>query len=93
MAKILNGLPGAVILGTIPERVEAVRFALDAYRSGIGAARLVRLMHEKGMVLSDWGIAAQQVYRLVRLPALRGQADLHRWRGLHVGGLLPSAIV
>ncbi|HCR1590211.1 recombinase family protein [Pseudomonas aeruginosa] len=56
----------------IPERVEAVRFALDAYRSGIGAARLVRLMHEKGMVLSDWGIAAQQVYRLVRLPALRG---------------------
>ncbi|MDF5957773.1 recombinase family protein [Pseudomonas aeruginosa] len=32
----------------IPERVEAVRFALDAYRSGIGAARLVRLMHERG---------------------------------------------
>ncbi|MGA4815505.1 recombinase family protein [Pseudomonas aeruginosa] len=73
VARIRSGWPGTVILGRfIPERVEAVRFALDAYRSGIGAARLVRLMHEKGMVLSDWGIAAQQVYRLVRLPALRG---------------------
>lgn len=56
----------------IPERVEAVRYAVAAYRSGVGATRLVRDMNERGMNLSDWGIAGQQVYRLVRLPALRG---------------------
>lgn len=56
----------------IPERVEAVRYALASYRSGVGATRLVRDMNERGLNLGDWGITGQQVYRLVRLPALRG---------------------
>ncbi|MFD1691588.1 hypothetical protein ACFSHR_08615 [Azotobacter chroococcum] len=58
----------------IPERVEAVRAALDLYRSGLGAGRAAKLMHAQGHMLSDWGIAGQQIYRLVRLPALRGRS-------------------
>lgn len=56
----------------IPERVEAVRLALDLYRQGLGAGRAAKVMHEKGYALTDWGIAGQQIYRLIKLPALRG---------------------
>lgn len=56
----------------IPERVVAVRRALELYREGLGAVRAYRVMLEEGHVLSDWGISGQQVYRLVQLPALRG---------------------
>jgi len=56
----------------IPERVEAVRYAVAAYMSGMGATRLVQEMNERGLNLTDWGITGQQIYRLVRLPALRG---------------------
>lgn len=56
----------------IPERVEAVRYALELYKQGEGATRAVRKLAERGHVLSDWGIAGQQIYRLVKLPALRG---------------------
>lgn len=56
----------------IPERVEAVRYALSLYRQGMGAVRAYRLMRDQGYVLSDWGISGQQIYRLVQLPALKG---------------------
>lgn len=56
----------------IPERVEAVRYAIELYKQGDGATRAVRKLAERGLVLSDWGIAGQQIYRLVKLPALRG---------------------
>ncbi|ASL27382.1 recombinase family protein [Azotobacter chroococcum] len=56
----------------IPERVEAVRAALDLYRCGLGAGRAAKRMFADGHMLSDWGISGQQIYRLVRLPALRG---------------------
>lgn len=56
----------------IPERVEAVRYALRLYRQGMGATRAYRLMRDEGYVLSDWGISGQQIYRLVQLPALKG---------------------
>ena len=56
----------------IPERVEAVRYAIELYKAGEGATRAVRKLAERGYVLSDWGIAGQQIYRLVKLPALRG---------------------
>lgn len=56
----------------IPERVEAVRLALELYRQGLGAGRAAKIMHEQGYELTDWGIAGQQIYRLIRLPALRG---------------------
>src|SRR5690606_36186407 len=56
----------------IPERVEAVRYALELYRQGDGATRAVRKMAERGLALSDRGVAGHQIYRLVKLPALRG---------------------
>lgn len=56
----------------IPERVVAVRRALELYRQGLGAVRAYRVMLDEGHVLSDWGISGQQIYRLVQLPALRG---------------------
>lgn len=56
----------------VPERVEAVRYALELYRQGDGATRAVRKMAERGYALSDRGVAGHQIYRLVKLPALRG---------------------
>lgn len=56
----------------VPERVAAVRRALELYKQGLGAGRASKLMHEEGYALTDWGIAGQQIYRLIKLPALRG---------------------
>lgn len=56
----------------IPERVEAVHYALELYKSGEGATRAARKMAEKNMRLGDYPMAGQQLYRLIRLPALRG---------------------
>ncbi len=56
----------------IPERVDAVRYALELYKQGVGATRAVRKLAEKGYALTEWGLAGQQLYRLVKLPALRG---------------------
>jgi hypothetical protein len=60
----------------IPERVAAVRRALELYRSGIGAGRAAKLMHDEGHMYSDWGITGQQIYRLVKLQPLRGAKKL-----------------
>ncbi len=56
----------------IPERVEAVRYAIELYKQGNGATRAARKMAESGMALTDRPMAGQQLYRLVKLPALRG---------------------
>lgn len=56
----------------IPERVTAVRRALELYQQGQGAGRASKRMFEEGHMLTDWGITGQQIYRLVKLPALRG---------------------
>lgn len=56
----------------IPERVEAVRYAIELYKSGVGATRAAREMAEKDFRLGDNPMAGQQLYRLIRLPALRG---------------------
>ncbi|VVP08042.1 hypothetical protein PS870_03164 [Pseudomonas fluorescens] len=60
----------------IPERVEIVRFALAKYREGLGADRTHRLMAERGYNLSAMGGNVQQLYRLVKLPALKGMKRL-----------------
>lgn len=56
----------------IPERVEAVHYALELYKSGEGSTRAARNMAARGMQLGDYPLAGQQIYRLIRLPALRG---------------------
>lgn len=60
----------------VPERVSAVRRALELYQQGLGAGRTAKVMHEEGYELSSWGVSGQQVYRLIKLPALRGAKRL-----------------
>lgn len=56
----------------MPERVLAVRRALELYRQGLGAGRAANLMHQEGYKLTEWGISGLQIYRMIKLPALRG---------------------
>ena len=56
----------------VPDRVEAVRFALDCYRQGLGAKRTLELMLERGMDPAGLKLGGQQLYRLVHLQPLRG---------------------
>lgn len=60
----------------IPERVEIVRFALAKYREGLGADRTHRMLVERGFDLATLGGNVQQLYRLVKLPALKGMKRL-----------------
>lgn len=56
----------------VPERVAAVQRALELYRQGMGAGRAAKTMHHEGHELTDWGVSGLQIYRLIKLPALRG---------------------
>ncbi|PMY63160.1 MULTISPECIES: recombinase family protein [Pseudomonas] len=56
----------------IPERVEGVRFVIELFRRGYGSVRIIREMAQRGLALTDKGVTALQVHRLVRLPALMG---------------------
>lgn len=56
----------------IPERVAAVKRALELYSQGLGAGRAANVMHDEGFQLTDWGISGLQIYRMIKLPALRG---------------------
>lgn len=56
----------------VPDRVEAVRRALDLYRQGLGGGRTSKRMHAEGRAMTVAGVAGQQLYRLIRQPALRG---------------------
>jgi hypothetical protein len=49
-----------------------VRVAIELYRQGDGATRAARKMAASGLTLGDRPMAGQQLYRLVKLPALRG---------------------
>lgn len=60
----------------IPDRVEIVRFAIAKYREGLGADRTHRLLVERGYNLDALGANVQQLYRLIKLPALKGAKRL-----------------
>ncbi len=60
----------------IPERVEIVRFAITKYREGLGADRTQQLLIERGYNIDVLGGNAQQLYRLVKLSALKGTKRL-----------------
>ncbi len=60
----------------IPERVDIVRFAIDRYREGLGADRTHRLLVERGYKIDALGANVQQLYRLIKLPALKGTKRL-----------------
>ncbi|WP_448125816.1 recombinase family protein [Pseudomonas veronii] len=56
----------------VPERVAAVKRALELYSQGLGAGRAANVMHEEGFKLTAWGISGLQIYRMIKQPALRG---------------------
>lgn len=56
----------------IPERVAAVKRALELYGQGLGAGRAANVMHDEGFKLTAWGISGLQIYRMIKQPALRG---------------------
>lgn len=60
----------------IPERVEAVLFAIEKYRQGHGADRAFKLMLEQGYDTAGLGVSPQQLYRSVKLLALKGAKQL-----------------
>ena len=60
----------------IPERVEAVQVGLDLYRRGYSATRILRVLTERNLSLSDRGPQALQIYRLIRQRALVGEKEL-----------------
>lgn len=56
----------------IPERVAAVKRALELYSQGLGAGRAANVMHDEGFKLTAWGVSGLQIYRMIKQPALRG---------------------
>ncbi|BAP43905.1 resolvase domain-containing protein [Pseudomonas sp. StFLB209] len=60
----------------VPERVAAVKRALQLYQEGNGAVRIVRALHDEGLVYMKKGATTLQIYRLIRLQALRGAKTL-----------------
>ena len=60
----------------IPERVEIARFAIAKYREGLGADRTQQLLIERGYSIDVLGGNSQQLYRLVKLSALKGAKRL-----------------
>lgn len=56
----------------IPERVAAVKRALELYSQGLGAGRAANVMHDEGFQLTAWGVSGLQIYRMIKQPALRG---------------------
>jgi len=56
----------------IPARVEAVQAALDLYRAGHGAGRIIDALRARGLQLTARGPTSLQIYRLVRQEALAG---------------------
>lgn len=60
----------------IPERVEAARTALDLYRRGYSATRILEALAEKNLSLTGKGPQSLQIYRLIRQRALLGEKEL-----------------
>ena len=61
---------GAIEL--IPERAAAVRLAVEMFRKGDGAVRIVRELTRRGLAVSGAGSSANNLYKIFRLPALAG---------------------
>lgn len=57
----------------IPSRVEAILTAIELYKKGHGAIKIVRELSTRGMSITDLGVQAQQIYRTVKLRALIGE--------------------
>lgn len=60
----------------IPQRVEAVRLALQLYQEGYGATRIIDELAARGLHMTSRGAQALHIYRLVNQRALIGEREL-----------------
>lgn len=56
----------------IPERVEAILFAIEQFRLGEGGKRVLQALTAQGLKLTDGGSGSANFYKAIRLPALKG---------------------
>jgi len=61
---------------TVPERVEAVRMAINLFRAGHGSLAIVDRLNAAGLFLAPTGNIAIRLYKVFRLPALVGTKRL-----------------
>ncbi|ATA54599.1 recombinase family protein [Variovorax boronicumulans] len=77
----------------IPERVEAVRAALDLYRRGYSATRILDAMADLKLSLTGQGLQTLQIYRLIRQRALLGEKELEvDGQQFHLPGYYPALL-
>lgn len=61
----------------VPERAEAVRYAVRRFVDGLGAVQIVREMADKGLALTDaGGLQGNNLYRLFRKRLLLGEREI-----------------
>lgn len=60
----------------IPDRVAAVRVALDLYQRGYGATKIIEQLTEQGLSLTGRGPQSLQIYRLIKQRALLGEKEI-----------------
>lgn len=60
----------------VPERVEAARTALDLYRRGYSATRILEALADRQLSLTGNGPQSLQIYRLIRQRTLLGEKEL-----------------
>lgn len=77
----------------VPERVEAVRVAIDLFTRGWGAVRICRELTSRGLAITDRGVIASQLYRLIRLRALIGEKTVEvEGREFALAGYYPPIV-
>lgn len=73
----------------IPERAEAVRFAIGKFRDGYGGDRLTALLKDKGLSVFANGSSASAMYKMFKRPDLIGiktltiDSEEYRLRGYY----------
>lgn len=55
-----------------PERAAAIRLAVDMFRRGHGHVRIADTLAERRMMMTDGHPNSNQIYRIIRNPALKG---------------------
>lgn len=77
----------------VPERLEAVHVALDMYRQGYGATRIIDELHARNLNFTSRGAQALQIYRLVNQRALLGEKELTiDGQAYHLPGYYPAVL-
>lgn len=60
----------------IPERAEALRWAVDEFRKGVGLGQIARELAERGMAFSNSTPSSGHLIRLLTHPAVKGEKHI-----------------